>query len=130
VTSAPKESSEPETRDLRPELMGLVAGIDADVADLTTRQGWEHSHLMRMTYLTSEVGELARELVAIPAAADDLSPSPTEEVRQRIGMEIYDVIWNALDLGRLLGIDLTAAFDAKRDYNQRRVWSSELDTST
>jgi NTP pyrophosphatase (non-canonical NTP hydrolase) len=127
VTNTRSDSGEPETVGLGPDLLELVAGIEADVADLTDRQGWEHNHLTRMTYLMSEVGELARELVALPAAADDVSPSPTDDDRQRIGSEIYDVIWNAIDLGRLLGIDLTAAFKSKREHNQRRVWSSNHD---
>ncbi len=65
-----------------------------------------------MAHLIGEVGELAQELVA----------EPTEAAKERIGAEIYDVVWNAVDLGRLLDIDLDKAFATKRRYNQQRTW--------
>jgi NTP pyrophosphatase (non-canonical NTP hydrolase) len=95
-----------------PDIPALLAGVRADVVALTQRQGWQHDYLTRLAHLITEVGELVQELV----------DEPTEAAKQRIGAEIYDVVWNAVDLGRLLDIDLDAAFTAKRKYNETRTW--------
>lgn len=94
------------------DISALLAGVREDVVALTQRQGWQHDYLTRMAHLIGEVGELAQELVA----------EPTEAAKERIGAEIYDVVWNAVDLGRLLDIDLDKAFATKRRYNQQRTW--------
>jgi NTP pyrophosphatase (non-canonical NTP hydrolase) len=37
-------------------------------------------------------------------------------------MEIYDVIWNLLDLAELAGVDLEEAFRKKAGLNEGREW--------
>ena len=61
--------------------------------------------------------ELAAEVVQLPATGpyDLLLP-------QRIGREIYDVLWNVCDLARLTGIDVVQAAAGKRDVNASRRW--------
>jgi NTP pyrophosphatase (non-canonical NTP hydrolase) len=41
---------------------------------------------------------------------------------QRLGNEIYDVLWNACDLARLTGIDVVQAAADKRAINAGRNW--------
>ncbi len=42
--------------------------------------------------------------------------------RGRPGEEIYDVVWNLLDLADLAGVDLESAFEKKARRNEGREW--------
>jgi NTP pyrophosphatase (non-canonical NTP hydrolase) len=37
-------------------------------------------------------------------------------------MEIYDVVWNLLDLADMAGVDLEEAFGKKARLNESREW--------
>ncbi|MDR0345510.1 MAG: hypothetical protein LBI49_20835 [Nocardiopsaceae bacterium] len=69
--------------------------------------------------LLGETLELAEEVLQLPAGR---SGPCDAALRQRIGREIYDVLWNACDLARLTGIDIMKAAADKRDVNARRTW--------
>ncbi len=73
----------------------------------------------RTMYLMSEVGELTKEVLSI-------SFHPTEEkikeVKENIGLEMYDVIFNVLDLANQLDIDLEEACRKKIELNSHRTW--------
>jgi NTP pyrophosphatase (non-canonical NTP hydrolase) len=66
------------------------------------------------------VGEVAREVLEI--SRGKLSAAELETVRENLGMEIYDVIWNLLDLAELAGVDLEEAFRKKAGLNEGREW--------
>ena len=93
--------------------------IVVDVEGLVARHGWQTTPRRRMAFLLGEALELAEEVLQLPA--DGRSDA---ELRQRIGREIYDVLWNACDLARLTGIDVVQAAADKRDVNTTRVWPS------
>lgn len=65
----------------------------------------------------SEVGELSKELLRL-----EWNPTPEEVaiIKQNIGHEIYDIVWNLCDLATQLEIDLETAFAEKRAYNEKR----------
>ncbi|MFD3260190.1 MazG nucleotide pyrophosphohydrolase domain-containing protein [Paenibacillus lentus] len=73
----------------------------------------------RTLYLMTEVGELAKEILSI-------SFHPTEEkvrmAKENIGLEMYDVIFNILDLANQLEIELEEAFQKKMELNKHRTW--------
>lgn len=73
----------------------------------------------RTLYLMTEVGELAKEILSI-------SFNPTEEkvlqVKENIGLEMYDVIYNVLDLANQMEIELEEACRKKMEINKRRIW--------
>ncbi|AVK83774.1 pyrophosphatase [Lysinibacillus sp. B2A1] len=73
----------------------------------------------RMLYLVTEIGELAQEILSI-------SFHPTEEkiklTKENIGLEMYDVIFNVVDLANQLDIDLEDAFQKKMEINKYRTW--------
>ena len=52
----------------------------------------------------------------------NLSNEAREAIKARLGLEIYDLIWNAVDLANLLDIDLEAAFEEKIAFNAKREW--------
>lgn len=95
----------------------LLHQVMSDVRELVARHGWETSPRRRMSFLLGETLELAEEVLQLPVT------EPCDAaLRQRIGREIYDVLWNACDLARLTGIDIMQAAADKRDVNARRNW--------
>jgi NTP pyrophosphatase (non-canonical NTP hydrolase) len=95
----------------------LLRQTIADVQHLVARHGWETTPDRRMARLLGEALELADEVLQLPetGAADP-------ELLQRVGHEMYDVLWNLCDLARLTGIDLVQASAEKRAINDRRTW--------
>jgi NTP pyrophosphatase (non-canonical NTP hydrolase) len=73
----------------------------------------------RVLFLTTEVGEVAREVLRLSRSSD---PTSADAVKADLGMEMYDVIWNICDLANMLGIDLETSFTAKIEINQTRKW--------
>jgi NTP pyrophosphatase (non-canonical NTP hydrolase) len=89
----------------------------ADVERLVARHGWESTPRRRMAMLLGEAIELAEEVLQLPAHGDG-----DKESLQRVGHEMYDVLWNLCDLARLTGIDLAQAAADKRRINEHRTW--------
>lgn len=104
----------------RPEQSPLtIQELQRQVQALKETQGWaELSIERRAVFLMSEIGEMAKELLALKWAA----PDELAQARQQLGMEMYDVVWNLLDLANLAGVDLEAAFAAKAEHNEQRRW--------
>ncbi|MGN4125643.1 MazG nucleotide pyrophosphohydrolase domain-containing protein [Lysinibacillus sphaericus] len=73
----------------------------------------------RTLYLVTEVGELSKEILSI-------SFNPTEEkvrlAKENIGLEMYDVLFNVLDLANRLEIELEDACRKKMEMNKDRIW--------
>lgn len=104
------DQAEQPTRQLLQQAM-------SDVEELIARHGWQTTPRRRMAYLLGETLELASEVLQLPSSGH-YDPA----LLQRIGREIYDVLWNACDLARLTGIDIMQAAADKRDLNSRRAW--------
>ena len=66
----------------------------------------------------AEVGELAEEVLKVSGVKE----ADSAQVRERLGMEIYDVVWNLFDLADLAGVNLEEAFARKVNLNQYRKW--------
>ena len=100
--------------------MTTIREIQEQVRELREAAGFRGRSIdRRMLYLTSEVGELAREVLDLAYAkpTDD-----TDAIKQRAGFEIYDIVWNLCDLADLLEIDLELAFAQKAEINRNRRW--------
>jgi NTP pyrophosphatase (non-canonical NTP hydrolase) len=71
----------------------------------------------RMLYLMTEVGETALEVLKLQGfrKAEDQA-----ELKQKLGMEIFDVVWNLCDLANMYYIDLEEAFAQKIAFNKER----------
>ncbi len=96
------------------------------VRDLKSDKGFDGTLEQRLAYLASEVGEVAREVLKLSRDGNaDVGTMSAEEVRsvkESLGMEVYDVVWNLLDLADLAGVDLEAAFEKKATMNEGREW--------
>ncbi len=95
----------------------LLQQTIADVERLIARHGWESTPHRRMAMLLGEAIELADEVLQLPAQGGG-----DKELLQRVGHEMYDVLWNLCDLARLTGIDLVQAAAEKRVINEHRTW--------
>jgi NTP pyrophosphatase (non-canonical NTP hydrolase) len=73
----------------------------------------------RVMFLVTEVGEMAAEALVLSGAHGD---ADVEEAKRKLGLEMYDVLWNLCDLANMLGIDLDSACRRKIAYNRARVW--------
>jgi NTP pyrophosphatase (non-canonical NTP hydrolase) len=95
----------------------LLQQTMADVERLVARHGWESTPRRRVAMLLREAMELADEVIQLPAKG-----AGDSESLQRVGHEMYDVLWNLCDLARLTGIDLVQAAAEKRLINEHRTW--------
>ncbi len=100
----------------------LLRHTIADVQSLVAKHGWESTPARRMAMLLGEAIELAHEVLQLPEAGQ-----ADEALGQRVGHEMYDVLWNLLDLAGLTGIDLVQAAAEKRAINESRIWPDETE---
>jgi NTP pyrophosphatase (non-canonical NTP hydrolase) len=98
----------------------LLRQIMADVGELLNRHGWQSEPRRHLAYLLSETIELAEEVLRLPESG----PASSDEL-QKVGREVYDVLWNACALARSAGVDIVAAAADKRTVNANRIWSTE-----
>ena len=77
----------------------------------------------RVMYLVSELGEVVDEVIELTNLNPATSQKSITEIKDRLGLEIYDLIWNAVDLANMLEIDLDAAFKKKIEINKNRDWN-------
>ena len=98
-----------------------IAELQRQVRQLNDAKGFEITLEQRLAYLTTEVGEVAREVLKL-SRAGEMDEADIEATVKALGMEIYDVVWNLLDLADLAGVDLESAFSEKARLNEGREW--------
>jgi NTP pyrophosphatase (non-canonical NTP hydrolase) len=97
-----------------------IADIQQQARDLSAQHGWADTTIAeRVRFLIGEVQELAEEARLLAAQND---PADQAATRTRLGLEMYDVVWNLCDLANIAGVDLEAAFAAKHAINAQRTW--------
>lgn len=95
--------------------------ICENARQLSAKHGWDQDDAAaRMLHVTAEVGEVADALIALTATLD-----PRSEMREALGHEIFDVIWNLCALANALGIDIETAAKEKMAINAERTWSGD-----
>lgn len=99
-----------------------IKSFQADVKKLSQHLDTK-SPEQRIMYLLSELGEVVDEVLDLQNSDPNTDEVTIVAIKERIGLEIYDVIWNAVDLANMLDIDLQAAFDKKIAINNERNWS-------
>jgi NTP pyrophosphatase (non-canonical NTP hydrolase) len=93
-----------------------IREIQEHAEDLCRKNGWlDRTPDQRFRYLISEVGELSNDLIRLNQANHNL-----DELKIKIGHEMFDVMWNICDLANLLDIDLEKFAQEKRDLNNQR----------
>lgn len=110
---------------------GLQPGLTVEdlrrqVRELKAHKGFDITLEQRLAYLTSEVGEVAEEVLRLSrdgnADVGTMDADGVAAARGRLGEEIYDVVWNLLDLADLAGVDPEGAFEKKARRNEGREW--------
>jgi NTP pyrophosphatase (non-canonical NTP hydrolase) len=97
-----------------------VKELQAHVRELKDAQAWHDTTLeQRLLFLVTEIGEVAEEVLRLSGAVNDVD---REEARNRLGLELYDVLWNLCDLANLAGIDLEEHIARKAEVNRKRRW--------
>lgn len=96
------------------------------VRDLKAAKGFEVSLEQRLAYLMAEVGEVSEEVLKLSRDGNGdvgrMSPEERDVVVRALGAEVYDVLWNLLDLADLAGVDVERAFEQKARMNSGRKW--------
>lgn len=113
--------------DPRPDGSLTVAELREQVRALKEAKGFDITLEQRLAYLTSEVGEVAAEVLRLSRNGNGdvgrMSAAEARAARESLGMEIYDVVWNLLDLAALAGVeDLEGSFARKARLNRGREW--------
>lgn len=103
-----------------------LSDLRRQVRALKRDKGFDITLEQRLAYLTSEVGEVAGEVLKLSRDGNGdvgkMSAGEVAAVKERLGMEIYDVVWNLLDLAEMADVDLEAAFARKAELNEAREW--------
>lgn len=93
-----------------------LSDLQRHVAKFSKSRGFDQNSVdRRMVYLTSEVGEVAEEVLRI-AENHHLAS------KEKLGLEIYDVIWNLIELANQFDIDVEESALQKMEINKDRVW--------
>ena len=91
--------------------------MQLDVKKFSEEKGFSNTTIEQRTiFLVTEVGEAAKEVLNI------LYDEKVDQLKERLGLELYDVFWNVIELANKLEIDLEEAFQKKREINALREW--------
>ena len=103
-----------------------MAEIRDQVRRLKKTKGFYITLDQRLAYLTAEVGEVATEVLKLSRDGNRgvgaLDAAKREAVVETPGMEIYDVVWNLLDLAEMVGVEVEEAFRKKAHLDEGREW--------
>ncbi len=95
-----------------------ISEIQKHAKDLCKRNKWDERDVnQRFLYLMTEIGELSDELIKLKWKDQN-----KDNLKRKIGHEIFDVIWNLCDLANLLKIDLEKCGREKMEMNNKRKW--------
>lgn len=102
-----------------------IEELQQQVRKLKDVKGFDVGLEQRLAYLTSEVGEVATEVLKLSRDGNKdvgkMGPAEIEAVRKKLGMEIYDVVWNLLDPADISGVNLEEAFAKSRSQFEQRM---------
>ncbi|WLR42722.1 MazG-like family protein [Bacillus carboniphilus] len=97
-----------------------IRELQQHAVEFVEEKGFERvSFEQRIMYLMSELGELTDDCLKFQFEQD---VHKKQEIKENIGLEMFDVVWNIAELANRLEIDLTEAFEKKIMINQTRTW--------
>ncbi len=98
-----------------------IAELQRSVEQFSREKGFAQSSIeTRTLFMVTEVGELAKEVLRLCGTSD---PAEAAVIKRHLELEMYDVVWNVIDLANKLGIDLETAFRRKMEINEHRSWN-------
>lgn len=88
---------------------------------LSRQEGWSKESLKtRLDYLHSEVQEAIEEVYEYNKAE---TQEDQERIREKLSLELFDIIWNVAELANRFDIDLEVASEKKMRLNANRKFS-------
>lgn len=97
-----------------------ISEMQKHVNELSIAKGFDASTIeQRALFLVTEVGEMVRELLHVSYHPDHEN---IEEIKDRLGLEMYDIVWNICELATKLDLDLEKSFTKKMEINKNRTW--------
>jgi len=101
-----------------------LATIQAAIEDSKT----DHQRLTglkeRALFLGTEVGEVQKEVLKL---LGNYGPEKASTAKEHLAKEICDLIWNALDLANMTGIELDEPMRVMLAINKTRHWIKPAD---
>ena len=97
--------------------------IFQNVHELSTTKKFVADPVRQLAYLSEELGEVCREVLILTTKKSLEDPPDLEEVKKRLTIEAFDVIWNVCSVLRSSGItpaELEAAAQEKMSENMAR----------
>ena len=100
-----------------------IAEPRRQVRELREAKGFDITLEQRLAYLMSEVGEAASEVLKLSRDVGKMEETEREAVEEKLRMEIYDAVWNLLDLAEVANVPgLEKLFREKARLNEGREW--------
>ncbi|PEA55111.1 pyrophosphatase [Bacillus pseudomycoides] len=97
-----------------------ISALQKEVREFSKNKSFENATIEERTlFLITEIGEVAQEVLKISSKPDS---SNINELKEQLGFEIYDVVWNLFDLANKLNIELEDVFRKKSEINKYRHW--------
>lgn len=94
--------------------------------DLSHSKGWDKECInTRIGYLKEEVVEAIKEVEQLKTEQD---LDKISELKENLGLELFDIIWNVSEIANRYNIDLTEAAMKKMAKNQNRSFSEKPQT--
>ncbi|MDV3483768.1 MazG-like family protein [Paenibacillus larvae] len=80
-----------------------ISEIQEHVNELSIKHGFDESTIeQRALFLVTEVGEMVRKLLHVSYHPDHEN---IKEIKDHLGLEMYDIVWNICELANKLDID-------------------------
>lgn len=93
---------------------------------LDQAKGFDQDLFSNTVLLTTEVGELAKEIVRLDFYGKTYQGEDKAEklalIRENLGAELADCLAYLLKLANITGVDLESAYLAKMERNRQRAW--------
>jgi NTP pyrophosphatase (non-canonical NTP hydrolase) len=99
--------------------MNQLATLQAAVEDSKTDHQRKTGLKERALFLGTEAGEVQKEVLKL---LGNYGPEKAANANADLAKEICDLIWNALDLANMTGIELDEPMRAMLAVNKTRVW--------
>jgi NTP pyrophosphatase (non-canonical NTP hydrolase) len=97
-----------------------IRDIQQNVKELQAAQGWQSNSIeQRVMYLVTELGEVVKEVLKLANAGE---ADRLDDIKENLGLEMFDVIWNLCALANMVEIDLETACAKKIEMNTKRMW--------
>lgn len=94
--------------------------IIRNTKELRKKHGWNENIYRQCLYLTTETGEALKEVIKLQSSR--YTEEQKNKIKEDLGLELFDIIWNVCSIAAMLDIDLDKACESKMKINDVRTW--------